>query len=341
VTRSLSRWQAVVLGLVVVLGIGGAITAMFMVGGRYWPWDNSFRIRAGFSRVDGVEAGTRVRVQGIVKGEVEEVVLPATPGGDVVLVLRLKPDVRHLIRSDAVAQIVSEGMVGGKVVELFPGTATELLADNALIASLPTADLQQTLNKMGDFVKKAKDDPMYQAALVMMQQGTRTLEQGERTMMSVQQDAEALKKLPLVGGYVENPNELLIRVNCERNRWWYAEQDLFEPDRAVLTTRGRQLLDELVPKMTGFTQKGTELVVVSFADPKAATADFALQLTRQRSEAVVNYLKSKHTIQGSSWVFWSARKVTALGMGVRPTPVQESDNPPPGRTELLVFVPQS
>ena len=119
-TRSLSRWQALVLGLVVLLGGAGTVAALFAVGGRYWPWDNSFRIRAGFDKVHGVEPGTRVRVQGIDAGEVEEVLLPTTPGGNVTLVLRLKPAVRELIRSDAAAQIVSEGMIGGKVLDARP-----------------------------------------------------------------------------------------------------------------------------------------------------------------------------------------------------------------------------
>jgi outer membrane protein OmpA-like peptidoglycan-associated protein len=106
----------------------------------------------------------------------------------------------------------------------------------------------------------------------------------------------------------------------------------------VLTARGRQLLDELAPKMTGFTQKGTEVVVVSYADPKGITAELALPLTKQRSDTVMNYLKDKHSIHGPGWLS-SARKVTAVGMGVRPAPLPESDNPPAARTEVLVFVP--
>jgi phospholipid/cholesterol/gamma-HCH transport system substrate-binding protein len=343
VTRSLSRWQALVLGIVVLLGGAGAVAGLFALGGRYWPWDNHFHVRAGFTKVHGIEPGTRVRVQGIEAGEVEDVQFPATAGGKVILVLRLKPAVRELLRSDAAAQIISEGMVGGKVIEVYPGTADDRLADNAQIATLPSADLNEMLAQMGTTlqglkngdgtISKLVNDPeAYLAFLKLMQQG-------ERTLASVQQDADALKKVPLIGGYVENPTDALVRVNCERNRWWFPENDLFEAGRAVLTAHGRQMLDDLAPKMTGFKQKGTEVVVVSYADPKMTTTDVAMPLTRQRSEAVVTYLKDKHSIHGPGWIS-SARKVTAVGMGVRPAPLPESDNPPAARTEVLVFVPQ-
>ncbi|HKB36533.1 MAG TPA: MCE family protein, partial [Gemmataceae bacterium] len=180
-TRSLSRWQALLLGLVLLLGGGGTAVGLFAVGGRYWPWDNSFRIQAGFAKVHGVEPGTRVRVQGIDAGDVEEVRLPTEPGGDVVLVFRLRPQLRNLIRSDAVAQIVNEGMVGGKVVEIYPGTSVDPVADNARIASLPSSDLQDAIARMGNL----KEDPLYKSVIEMAQQGTRTLKEGEQTMASV------------------------------------------------------------------------------------------------------------------------------------------------------------
>ena len=265
------------------------------------------------------------------------------PGGDVTLVLRLKPALRELIGTDAAAQIVSEGMVGGKVVEIFPGTAGDRAADNAQIATLPSTDLNEMLAHVGTTLQGIKssdgtigklvnDPEAYVAFLRLMQQG-------ERTLASVQQDAEALRRCRCWGGYIENPTELPVGVNCERNRWWFPENDLFESGRAVLTVRGRQLLDELAPKMIGFKQKGTEVVIVSYADPRAITSEVGLLLTRQRSEAVTNYLKDKHSIHGPGWLS-SARKVTPVGMGVRPAPIQESDNPPAAGTEVLVFVPQ-
>src|SRR5579884_3206487 len=83
VSRSLSPLQSLVLGLVVLAGLGLGAAGLFAVGGRYWPWNPTFHLRAGFARIHGVEAGTRVRVQGMDAGEVEAVQPPERPGGDV------------------------------------------------------------------------------------------------------------------------------------------------------------------------------------------------------------------------------------------------------------------
>lgn len=341
-SRSLSPLQSLVLGLVVLAGLGLGAAGLFAVGGRYWPWNPTFHLRAGFARIHGVEAGTRVRVQGMDAGEVEAVQLPERPGGDVVLRLRLKGALRNLVRGDASAQIVSEGMVGGKVIEVDPGTAADAVPDDALIATRPSAELTDVLAQVsgtlqgirdgqGTLGKLAKDPEGYAALLAL-------LRQSEKTMASVQQDADALKRVPVLGGYVEDPQGLLVRPNCERNRWCFAERDLFEPGRAVLTSPGRQRLDDIAPKVNGFRQKGAEVVVVSYADPRTTPADTARALTRQRSEAVCTYLKDQHGVHKVGWL--GSRKVTPLGMGVNPPPVPETEPLPASRVEVLVFVPQ-
>src|SRR5262249_8273749 len=153
-----------------------------------------------------------------------------------VLVLRLKGELRRLVRTDAVAQIVSEGMVGGKVIEINPGNSAEPVADNDTIATRPSTDLADVLNSVGatlqgfreseGTVAKLLKDPEAYTALLNL------LKQSEKTMAAVQQDAEAMKRVPVLGGYVEDPHALLVRPNCERNRWVFAEADLFEPGRA-------------------------------------------------------------------------------------------------------------
>jgi phospholipid/cholesterol/gamma-HCH transport system substrate-binding protein len=331
------------LGVIVLAGLALGGLGLLAVGGRYWPWSGAFHVRAGFARAQGVEVGTRVRVQGVDAGEVEAIDLPEQPGADVVLRLRLDGRMRNLVRANAVAAIVSEGMVGGKVVEIDPGSAPERVGDGDLIATRPSADLTDVLAQVSGTLKgirggqgtlgKLATDPEGYNALVGM------LKQGQQTMASVQRDADALKKVPFVGGYVgEDPTALLVRPDCERNRWCFASGDLFEPGRAVLTAAGRQRLDELGPKINGFRQKGTEVVVVSYADDREGPAEVAPALTYQRSQAVCYYLKDHFTIQRVGWI--GSRKVTALGMGLKPPPAPEKEPPPASRVEVLVFVPQ-
>src|SRR5438874_5011382 len=111
-SQSLTRLQALLLGVVFLLGMGLAGSGLYAVGSRQWLWSDTFHVRAGFPQIRGVEVGTRVRVQGIDAGEVDAVEPPGAPGGDVLLRLRLDGKLRSLIRTDASVQIVSEGMIG-------------------------------------------------------------------------------------------------------------------------------------------------------------------------------------------------------------------------------------
>jgi phospholipid/cholesterol/gamma-HCH transport system substrate-binding protein len=347
VSRVLSRPQALLLGLLVLLGVGLAVVGVFAVGSRGWFGKDPLHVQVGFHEIRGVEVGTRVRIQGMDAGEVVAILPPDSPDGSVVLRLALKDDYRRLVRSTSRVQIVSEGMLGGKVLEIHrrppkTGQSDEPAAENALLESEASTELADVLGQVkqtlqgiqggeGTLGKLAHDPQVYDELAT-------TIRQVRVTMASIGQSADAVKHMPVVRDYVEDPTGLLVRPNCERNRQYFAESELFEPGRAVLTTQGRQRLDTLAPWLEGMKHKGSEVVVVAYADPKKATPSLAQTLTRQQSEAVCDYLKKQHAVQKMGW--FTSRKVTPLGQGVQPPPTPERDALPPARVEVLVFVPQ-
>jgi phospholipid/cholesterol/gamma-HCH transport system substrate-binding protein len=336
-SRSLTRWQALLLGLVTLLGVGLAGAGLFAVGSRQWSGQDAFHVRAGFRDIRGVEVGTRVRVQGVDAGEVEAVNLPTAPSEPVTLRLRLSGRVRHLVRSDATVQIVSEGMIGGKVLEVSPGEAgAGPVEDDALLASRQSVELADVLAQVDGTLQGVRDG---EGALGRELVGA--LRQTRSTMSSFQQMGEAGKKLPLLRSYITDPQALLVRPDCECNRTVFAEADLFEPGRAVLTESGRQRLDEITPRLNGLLQHDkSDLVVLAFADPrKAANPDAARGVSTVQSEAVCSYLK-KQKVQKAGW--WTSRKVAALGLGTDLVPGEEADAKlPAARVEVRVFVPQN
>ncbi len=342
-SHSLARWQVILLALAVVIGLGLGATGLFAVGSRQWPWRDVLHVRAGFRQIQGVEMGTRVRVQGIEAGEVEAIEPPANPGDPVVLHLRLDGRFRPLVRTDARVLIASEGLIGGKVLEITPGTAAAgPVAENALLASQPTADLSAVLAELqkalgevregqGTVTKLLRDPQVYSTLLALLQQS-------QETLSSFQQDAQALKRLPVVRSYVEDPDALLIRPNCERQRQCFSEADLFEPGRAVLTDQGKERLSEIGPWLASIRAKGSEIVVASYADAHATPPAVARLLTQEQSAAVCDYLKQHHKVQKIGW--FSSRKVIPLGLGTSPPPLPEKEPLPPARVEVLVFMPQ-
>src|SRR5262245_20673057 len=83
VTRTLSRKQSVILGALVLLAIGLGAVALFALHERYGLGRDAVRVTAAFADVGGVEIGTRVRIQGIDAGDVEDILPPAAPGAPV------------------------------------------------------------------------------------------------------------------------------------------------------------------------------------------------------------------------------------------------------------------
>ncbi len=338
-SRTLSRWQALILGVAILLTLSLSAVGLFAVGSRQWLWQDTFQLRIGFPGVRGVEVGTRVRVKGRDAGEVEAVELPMSPSGQVMVRLKLDRKLRGLIRADAEAQIVAEGMVGGKVIEINPGSEAEPpIADDAIIAAKPTAELSDLLGQFGKVLegieegslgKLAKNDEAYQELL-------KAVRQAQGALQSVKQNADAMKEMPLVRNYVKDPVKELIRPECERHRRWFNESDLFEPGRAILTDQGRQHLDELVPWLEGLKHKGSEVVVAAFATPDTEP-DWAKGLTQKQSESVVAYLTNHHRVQKMGW--FSKRKVSPVGCGAWPSPVPETPPLPAPRLEVVVFVP--
>jgi phospholipid/cholesterol/gamma-HCH transport system substrate-binding protein len=339
---SLSRWQALILGLVTFVGLGLTGLALFAVGSRHWPGRDSFYVRAGFADIRGVSVGTRVRIQGVDAGEVVAVVLPTSPGEPVTLRMRIDGPLHLLVRGDATVRIASEGMIGAKVVEISPATpaAGKPLAppveDDALLASTPTVDLPEVLTQVNGAIEEVRDGKGVLGGELLG-----TLQQIQSTMASVQQVGEVGKKVPLLSNYVKGPADILIRPNCECDRYPFAETALFEPGRAVLTAEGRQRLDELAPQLNQLLRnEEAELVVLAVADPKMTSDRTAARgITQGQSEAVCAYLKDLK-VQKVGWL--STRKVTALGLGVGPVPGAKVDpNLPAARVEVLVFKPQN
>ena len=344
-TRPLTRWQAIVAGLAVLIGLSASCYGIFAVGDRQRVWSSKFTVHVGFDRVQGVGVGTPVRVRGLEAGVVADVDLPKSGRPDAPLVLRLEIDRRyaHLLFADAVVRICAEGMVGGKVLELEPGTPDRgPLADGAVIASKPVADINDVIDQAvalvddvkagrGTLGKVIRDDKVYDGLAGLVQRS-------QDAAIAIQQDAEAIKRLPIVRSYVENETELLVRHTGQRHRRVLPVGDLFEANRAVLTDAGKSKLDALGPWMTELRISGSDIVVVAYSDPKSdLSPQVAQTLSLRQAEAVANYLRDQHGAHKLGW--WYRRKVSAIGYGLKPPPVAESEALPAARVEVMVFVP--
>jgi hypothetical protein len=145
--------------------------------------------------------------------------------------------------------------------------------------------------------------------------------------------------MPIIRGYVEDANALLVRPAHSRSRMTYNARDLFQPGTAILTDTGRKHLNAVSTWLKGVDNDDADVVVVAFADPgdQSLTPGAASEVTRKQSEVVIEFLKE----QGVHKLGWpTRRKMTSLGMGMNASPVVEKDPLPASNLQVLLFTPR-
>lgn len=344
------------------------------VARRQWRTQPTFHVRAQFQSVGGVEPGHRVRFQGIDAGVVQGVAPPAEPGEPVELTLRIDERIRPLVRVDTVARIVSEGMIGARVVELKPGAAdARAVVDGGLIASETPLDLAELTRQAGDSLaefnqtaqsarealaqaaaiaadvrdgkgslgKLVRDDSVYDNLVALTRRG-------EKTVTAMEDDLMALKQTWPLSRYFESrayleKDRALYHPGARRVSRAIASDELFEPGGALLTPSGKARLDEIARWFQGAKRDRTEVVVAAFADPEL-DPELAEALTQEQAAAARAYLVDQHGIDSNGW-FKKKRKVAAIGFGGRsPLLVEEVDDEPHAptrRVEIFLFTPQA
>jgi phospholipid/cholesterol/gamma-HCH transport system substrate-binding protein len=114
--------RGALVGAFVVLGLALFAGGLFLIGDRRLLFADQFELNAAFGRVTGLRVGTGVRLAGIDAGEVLEIRLPSRPSERFVVRMRLREDLRQLVRTDSVAAIQTDGIVGNAFVQIGVGS---------------------------------------------------------------------------------------------------------------------------------------------------------------------------------------------------------------------------
>jgi len=117
---------------------------------------NEKKLLVRFNNVAGLEVGDHVTINGVRKGAVEDF---HVEGSNVIVKLSLEPDVK--IQKDAVYAIYMLDLMGGKKVEINPGTAAEEINYSEIQNGLFYADIPSVMSMVGfmqeDLVQSLKD----------------------------------------------------------------------------------------------------------------------------------------------------------------------------------------
>ena len=118
----MDRKRAAWVGAFVVAGGLLFAVGLFLIGDRRLLFEKQFEIEATFGKVTGVQVGTRVRLAGLQAGEVLEITVPSRPSAKFRVRMRIRDDLRPLIRSDSAVAIQTDGLVGAAFIQVSTGT---------------------------------------------------------------------------------------------------------------------------------------------------------------------------------------------------------------------------
>jgi phospholipid/cholesterol/gamma-HCH transport system substrate-binding protein len=140
--------RAVRLGAFIVTTLAILVVGVFIIGGKQYLFSPTYRLKAQFDNVMGLDAGGDVRVGGVHSGTVRTIELPHKPGEKVIIVVDLDKSTHEIIKRDSVATIETEGLLGNQYLAISFGSATAAdVRDGDTIASIPPLDMAGLFQK--------------------------------------------------------------------------------------------------------------------------------------------------------------------------------------------------
>ncbi|MEO5894435.1 MAG: MlaD family protein [Vicinamibacterales bacterium] len=149
----MSKKKLAVVGAFLLGGLLLFAVGLFLIGDRRMMFADTVEVYAEFAQVAGLETGAKVRVAGMDGGEVESIHIPASPSARFRVKMRVRQELRPLLRLDSVASIQNDGLVGNKFMQIEAGTEqSPAVAEKGTISSREPFDLGSMLEKMNESI---------------------------------------------------------------------------------------------------------------------------------------------------------------------------------------------
>src|SRR5436190_10874735 len=145
-SRDKTAMGAFVIGGLVLFGVG-----LFLIGDRRMLFSKSAEFYTEFAQINALEAGGKVRVWGMDAGEIVEIRVPPGPGSKFRLKLKIVEKMFPVIRTDSVASIQTDGLLGNKFLQIDIGT-TGLAPASYMLPSREPFEIGDLLAKIRETV---------------------------------------------------------------------------------------------------------------------------------------------------------------------------------------------
>jgi len=118
-----SRKSNIRLGIYIASGVLLFIVVIYLIGSQQHLFQRNVKITAVFTDVKGIRVGANVRFTGIDVGTVSKMIILSDTSVKIEMAINEK--VTSFIKKNSMATIASEGLMGGKIVVLLPGSPDE------------------------------------------------------------------------------------------------------------------------------------------------------------------------------------------------------------------------
>lgn len=146
------KWK---LGMFVILGLFMFMITIYFIGNNKNLFSSTFQLKSNFKNVSGLKEGNNVRFSGINVGTVKDIEFISD--SSVVVNIVIKKEVQKYIKTDAIASIGSDGLMGDKVLTISPGTSSnKVIQDNGTIRSFKAVDMEDLMKGLNKSVDNAQ-----------------------------------------------------------------------------------------------------------------------------------------------------------------------------------------
>jgi phospholipid/cholesterol/gamma-HCH transport system substrate-binding protein len=151
-----------IVGLFVLAGLVLFMTGLFLIGNRHEAFARHIDYYAEFTNLAGLSKGSKVQVAGMDAGQVLDIAVPTSPTARFRVKLRIAESLHGLVRTDSVATIGTQGVVGETFLLIHPGSQNAPAASAlSLLPSKEPVDLANLLDQgqglVGDVDGAVKD----------------------------------------------------------------------------------------------------------------------------------------------------------------------------------------
>ena len=153
--RKQLTWTELRVGLFVLAGLAILAIAIFYVTGAGFLGPK-YRLLTYLPEVEGLETGAPVRLDGLAIGNVQSIALTSRPqdaGHNITLVLRIDKRYQNDIRSDSVASLITEGLLGNRYVTISRGLTGAVIPSNGIVPGKEEAAMKQMVERGADLMQ--------------------------------------------------------------------------------------------------------------------------------------------------------------------------------------------